>query len=61
MTYDERPIILEARCDECSRFVHVLEVWQGSQLAVTRVVAECRTHGRRELPAHCYLVWWPGE
>lgn len=58
---DDRPIILEARCDACGRFVRVTGVWQEAEGGVRGVEAECREHGARNLPAHCYAVWWPGE
>lgn len=61
MSDEEGPIILEARCDQCSRFVKVAGVWLTEEGAVTGVDAICAKHGRRRLPAECYIVWWPGE
>lgn len=58
---DDRPIILEARCDECARFVRVTGVWREGEGGVVGVDAECRQHGARKLPAWCYAVWWPSD
>lgn len=61
---DTRPIILEARCDRCSRFVRVTGVWRqtliGELGAVTAVDVECKRHGKRTITSG-FGVWWPGE
>lgn len=62
---DNRPIILDARCDRCSRFVKVVGVWREGPAdhpeGVVAIDVICAKHGRRERIAKGFAVFWTGD